>query len=1076
MPRNITIIGASAGSGKTYRLCDKYFACLNDGESEVGVTHALPRQVLATTFTRKAAAELVQRLRNRLLSKGRTQAALCVEDGYIGTVHGVCLSLLKDFALERGYSPDMAPLPEEDEERIFSQATATVMDKYGRQLYALAHRLHMDAYLPYGGPRGLEDWDRTVRNLCKMARANGLGAPQLLEQGAENACAYLAILPQALSDNEAAVVCQKLDEAVRQALSGMESNGDCTKKTAAVKELLAAWTQGKERIWQDWQELLDAEPAKKSDRLYKPVQELAACYPCLPTFQQDMTAYIENIFSCAAECLNAYAAWKKTYGLLDYNDMEALALELLQDPEAAAALQGHIQQVFVDEFQDTSPLQLALFLRLADIAKASIWVGDIKQAIYGFRGTDPVLMQTVVQRIGHDPGNDLHYSWRSRPCLVEFTNAFFSAAFAVQGIAADSVRLLIPDKRKNDPCTITGLRYWQDEGKADAKNLALRVASVLLGRTDQSYQLWDRESGILRPLEPRDMAILCRSNTECTRVADALKACGVAADVSLYGLMREPEIVLCLAAYRCCVDKRDVVASLILLRLLQPDMEEWLDKALEGGMKGIEDLVNATSLGSVLEQLRPQMVTLSPSEAVRYLASLLDSIRCVARWGDYEQRLANLDMLYALALQYEEACCVHHESCTHAGCIAWLMDAGEQPEAPASGRNAVRVLTYHKAKGLEWPVVILCSLGNKSREHACFGLQMMPPSASMDLDNPLAERKVHYWPWPCGGKKSLCATVKAKVDAHPDKAAFDKQSLQEELRLLYVGMTRARDILIFHVGQKMGAVWLESVLPINGDWELPSAEKREFRIGGEKFPVRWETCSEILETEDDVPEVAPVFPVPPQGARPTYAQRVITPNGLPQVPSLAVAYALEPLHGKLTWHGKEDPLRIGNAVHAWLCVDMPTMFSAIPGQGKREERQAWFAQTWKLSPEDGGQLVGMSDRLHQTLAALAEKAHCGAVRAYHVEWPVYQQRGTQILAGRMDLLVECERGIILVDHKHELAAATAKLYKETMREYSGQMHAYLNVLRAAGYTNVLACLHLPAQGVLLRYVSAQDSE
>ena len=1066
MPRNITIIGASAGSGKTFSLCQKYLACLSGDTSEPGVTQCPPRQVLATTFTRKAAAELVQRIRQKLLAAGKTVEALCIEDGYIGTVHSVCLSLLKDFALEKGYSPDMAPLPEEDEERVFSQAAALVMHRYGRQLYSLAHRLNMDAYLPYGGPRGLEDWDETVRNLCKLARANGLSAKQLRTQGAENAKAYMALLPDPLSEQEGMDVCRELDIAVQAAITDMENGTDTTKKTATVLEMLQAWAQNKDHSWQDWQTLLDAEPAKKSTSLYEPIWELAACYPQLPAFQQDLTAYIEGIFACAAASLEAYAEWKKNYGLLDYNDMEALALELLQDQNAAAALEGRIRQVFIDEFQDTSPLQLALFLRLADIAQSSIWVGDIKQAIYGFRGTDPVLMQTAVQRIGHDPANDLQYSWRSRPCLVDFTNAFFSTAFSAQGIPAQSVQLQIPDDRKNDSSSVTGLRFWQHEGKASAGALAYRVAWVLQQRTDPAYQIRDRETQEFRPLEARDIAILCRSNDTCEEVADALKSFGVPADIAVKGLMHKPEIAFCLAAYRCCADARDTAAALMLLRLLQPDMSQWLDQVLDDGAEGIQTLMEQTSVGSVIEKLRPQMAVLSPSEAVRSITSMLDSIRTVARWGDYEHRLGNLDMLYALVLQYEEACRVHHESCTHAGCIAWLMDAEEQPEAPGSGRNAVRVLTYHKAKGLEWPMVILHSLGSKPRENSCFGLQMMPPSATMDLDNPLEDRKVHYWPWPCGTKKSLAKAIQENVDIHPDKEVFARQSLQEELRLLYVGMTRARDILVFYAGDnKGGTAWLDSVLPDAEKLELPSCDRQEFTLGNAKFPVYWEEFPEDLEEDASVTGEIAEFPEIPVGDCPTYPSRVVTPNSLPQAQSLAASYAEDALGGRLTWHGTEDPIHIGNAVHAWLCVDMP----AILADGDRGERQSWFASTWKLTPADGMQLHGMSDRLHGALTALAASSCLGDIVAYHVEWPVYQQLGQRVLAGRMDMLVECAKGCILVDHKYEIADATAELYKQTIKEYSGQMQAYLNALHAAGHNNVVACLHLPAQGVLLRY-------
>ena len=1063
MPRdNITIIGASAGSGKTFTLCEKYFACLQGGGGDV--CSALPRQVLATTFTKKAAAELVQRLRDKLLREDKVKESLCIEDGYIGTVHSVCLALLKDFALESGDSPDMTPLPEEDEDRIFVQATAAVMEKYGKILSRLSHRLSMDANMPFRKPQGLEEWHATVRNLCKLAQSNNLTADELLEQGKRNAQAYLAILPDALSVAEQEKNRRDLHAAVEKALFEMDSNGDGIPATVTVKKLLLGWLHNTDRQWQDWVNMLYGTPGAKSKTLYEPVKKLAATYPQLPDFQNDITTYIETVFTCAAESLKAYAAWKQSYGLLDYNDMEAKALKLLQDPAVATALKGRIAQVFVDEFQDTSPLQLALFLRLAEIAQKSVWVGDIKQSIFAFRGTDPVLMQAVVKSIGHDPSKDLPFSWRSQPSLVNFTNAFFVEAFAAQGIPPESVRLGISGKRKDIGEAVPGLRYWDGGDKGGEDALAQRVAYVLSHCDAPEYQVRDKGSVATRPIKARDIAVLCRSNLDCQKVADALNAHGIRADRAQKGLMSQPEIVFCLAAYRFCVSMDDTLSILEMQRLLQPDMSEWLGEVLRGGGKGLIAFMRKSPVGAVLESLRPEMSALSPSEALRKTASLLDSRRMVARWGNHEHRLANLDMLYALALQYEEACRVRHDSCTHAGYIAWLMDRDDPYQAPGMD-NAVRVLTYHKAKGLEWPMVILHSLDSTPRPYTCFGLQMMPPTAAMDLGNPLADRAVHYWPWPGGRKFSLCESLQDRLDAHPDNNIFARQSLEEELRLLYVGMTRARDILVLYVGKGQDA-WLRSVLPAPEKWHLPSAEKPWYQLGDETFPVYMEDFSEKATVNGDAAPVAPpTFLIPPQGKKPAYKLRGVTPNGLPEALELVTSYDILSLEGKLVWKGNENPMQVGNAVHAWMCIDMPAL---LAGE-KREAREDWFVKVWHLSPQTTGQLISMSDRLHTALSNLAENSSLGRIIRYCVEWPLYRRIDTQVLSGRVDLLAECERGVILIDHKYEIAKASKELYHETATVYSGQVKAYCDALDDIGHKKIIACLHLPAQGVLLRY-------
>lgn len=1069
MSENITIIGASAGSGKTWTLCENYLASLSGGNQAqtAGVADARPEQVLATTFNKRTAAELAQRLRARILIAGMDEAALCVEDGYIGTVHSVCLALVQEFALEKGLSPDLQPLPEGDKERVFIQATAAAMQKHQEALQAVGHRLSMDAYQPYGKVAGLDTWEATVRNLCDLARSNGLQAEDLRRQGPENAKAFCDILPPPCTPKEGEDLRHELAAAVNKTLAAVEQD-----KEADACKALREWLQGADRQWQYWRELCDVKVGKKSNALFAPLKELASRYPCLPEFRADVTKYITGVFTCAADALEAYECWKKAYGLLDYNDMEALVLELLQDEGVAATLGERIAQVFVDEFQDTSPLQLAVFLRLAKLARHSVWVGDTKQAIYGFRGADPVLMQAAVRGIGHNPANDLKDSWRSRQCLVEFTNAFFTAAFGQYGYTPEMVELNIPEQRqpyeKQDAHAgrPSGLRHWQGDPKANAAvtstALAERIAHVLRCCDAPEYQVRDKCSKQLRPLAASDIAVLCRSNAHCIQVAAALRQCGIAADVALKGLLRRPEVVMCLAAYRFCTDPRDSIAILELLRFVWPDMCTWLDMALAWGRDGPHGILcSMTKLGSELVALRPALRFLSPSEALHKVASVLDSVRLVERWGHQQQRLANVDMLHAMVLRYEEGCRVRHESCTHAGCIAWLMATEDAAQAPESGRNAVRVLTYHAAKGLEWPMVILCDLDNAARKNAAFGLHMCPPTADMDLDNLLADRKVHYWPWLGGRKQTMPSLVQERYEKHTDKEIFSRQARQEELRLLYVGMTRARDILVLYTHKK--DTWLREALPEDTAWALPEAEAAYFKIGEKTFPVFVEDRAEA-EGLAITPHVHPGFPHPPFWKKPTLAPRWLVPSSLPPAKAWS-EYTIHTLDGVLVWHGEEEPQQVGNILHAWLGVDMPMLL----GDADRPARLATFAHDWQVAAENAKQLPGVSERLHTALVEMATTADLGKITTYRVEWPIVQGLGQQFLSGRMDLLALCERGFVLIDHKFETATASSELYTDTVHTYSGQINAYVEALHAAGQQRILACLHLPAQGVLLRY-------
>ena len=141
-------------------------------------------------------------------------------------------------------------------------------------------------------------------------------------------------------------------------------------------------------------------------------------------------------YETAETALALYADYKRKTGLIDFTDQETMLLDLLESNEdIRAELAQRLHTLFVDEFQDTSPLQLALFLRLGGLAKRAVWVGDPKQAIYGFRGTDPALMDAVLRSLGDKrvPANILSTSRRSRPDLVHLVNAHFCSGFCAAG-------------------------------------------------------------------------------------------------------------------------------------------------------------------------------------------------------------------------------------------------------------------------------------------------------------------------------------------------------------------------------------------------------------------------------------------------------------------------------------------------------------------------------------------------------------------------------------------------------------------------------------------------------------------
>ena len=244
------------------------------------------------------------------------------------------------------------------------------------------------------------------------------------------------------------MIDQALRDSLNQALSDLESGSDETKTTATVtnriREAIAILDSGRELPWIWWTRLAKLKPGKSSTDLVAPVVTVAGGHAAHPRLHADLEHYIRGVYETAADALEIYTTYKASNGLVDFVDQELEVLRLLENDDVRARLYETLSRVYGDEFQDTSPIQLALFLRISQIANRSFWVGDPKQAIYGFRGSDPELIVRAADEIVPESGGDratLGTSYRSRPGLVAFANRSFGPAFEAIGFARENTRI-----------------------------------------------------------------------------------------------------------------------------------------------------------------------------------------------------------------------------------------------------------------------------------------------------------------------------------------------------------------------------------------------------------------------------------------------------------------------------------------------------------------------------------------------------------------------------------------------------------------------------------------------------------
>ncbi len=840
---NISIISAGAGSGKTYRLTQDMARYLNPKNG-----YAVRAEgIFATTFTNKAAAELQDRVRVKLLEDGLTEQADALGSAMIGTVHSLGVKLLRRFAFEAGVSPKADILDEGDKHTFFNQALSSMLTAdTTNTLNQLAERLSLE-----------DDWRTQVQTLCDAARSNNFTIDDLSQSCQKSLDSFLNFLPKK-SEKTAAELDEKLQKTIQTTIALLADNdADSTKSTAdAMTDLKKILVSARSRKinWSEWAKIGKLKTGKKSEDLMLELQETVALVESHPSFQQDIIDFTTQIFDLAKAAINEYQRFKAERGLIDYTDMEVSILALLKNDTVCEVLRSELDLLLVDEFQDTNPIQLAIFLKLSELAKIAVWVGDPKQSIYGFRGSDPKLMEAVMVYLGGVlPENILGNSWRSRADLVNATNALFCKALVDmpnEQIALEPVRRKSPNDcvqtyHQHDHISMeSGIWHWhfkceETKGQHPSGWLAECVADRI-SATLQSGLSVAAGSGKVRPIIPSDIAVLCRKNLECQQVAEALENQGIRSAIARVGLLETPEIKLVLACLKYILQRYDTVSVAEMMRLgMAFDIEEIIEHRLDFLAKQ-DDGINETAWAAdfdfmkKLAELRKKATELSSYEILNIVLEELDLRRIVAAWGNTAQRLNNIDALRKLVVEYEASCNRLQTAASLGGALLYLSSlaqAKRDEQGLGDSTNAVQILTYHASKGLEWAMTVCMSLEINLRDKI-WGVNIVSEREKFDIKDPLGGRWLRYWQNPYGKQIGKTALENA-INTSAEKAEATAQALAEDARLLYVGLTRARDYLVLPTREKKATNWLNRV------WHAGNEDLPTLSINDGFTPFEW---------------------------------------------------------------------------------------------------------------------------------------------------------------------------------------------------------------------------------------------
>jgi ATP-dependent helicase/nuclease subunit A len=1057
MSETFRFISAGAGSGKTYRLTQLLHDMLVDGR-------VVPSGILATTFTIKAAAELRERVRSHLMAKGQYTLAAAIGEARIGTVNSVCGNLVARFAFEAGMPMQQRVLDEPAAAQLLNEVIDAVIDvKTLAGLITVARRLclHEPAYGNDERP-----WMKALRDIVSQARSNAIDPAQLRTFGSRNAGQLLALFPPSTARDLTAELLLAIKTALptlRQAL-----NAKAQKNTADYLQKLEEFERSLRNgnfHWAHWSRLAKDSPGAKLLVVSQAVTNVAGEHAKHPLLHQDVREYLETLFSLAADVLETYRSRKRQVGALDFADQECELLSILDHPDVADTLRAELDLLMVDEFQDTSPIQLALFLKLAQCAKHVVWVGDVKQAIYGFRGGDDALMSAVVNGLSALGGakETLQVSYRSRPALVHFVNSVFGAAFAsLQPVDVH----LSPDRQEYQG--INAVEDWL-LGGCNADDQYHGIAAGIATLLQIGAQIEDRDSGQLRPLRLGDIAVLARSNVTVNAIAGVLQAQRIMASTEQPGLLSRPEIVLALACLRRLNDERDTIATAEIVSLAEcADPEVWLAERLAWLDSGAPPATWRETGDAIhpifraIQGLREQRSHLSPQESVHLLLARCDLNRYVLQWQQSPERarlrLANLERLAGLAAKYEDACRSTGEAATLSGFLVSLRDlaARSADTMPQPSIEAVQVLTHHSAKGLEWPVVVLVDLASDVKDSIWTDVRAESPS-SFDVRNPLQDRFLRHWPWPYGAQTKV--PVRDVVEASAVGQTMHAASKEEHKRLLYMSMTRARDLVVLArqakkpVGEWMDAVGLLGFLP-PGDSSVISLTSGQTVPFARRHLTRDSASLVTAPTSGDLSW----FEVPEQ----LTAKLPLTVNPSQSTPVAGTVVETAHIGTRIEVARDSDLAALGEAVHACLA--------------------AYLSSDGVLLNEND--IKGILDRMGvaNSVAPSALLGQLAAVRLWlttrwpkarvMVEVPITQTLDAgQIMNGRIDLLLETAQGWILLDYKSGSQNSTQ--WANLAASHGGQLAAYSAAIEKVTSVPVLETwLVMPVAGTALKVKTA----
>ncbi len=1040
-------VEAGAGTGKTRALVERVVALVLNGTPI--------DRIVAITFTEKAAAELRERVRSALEQSApndptqtqRVRDALASLDrAELSTIHAFCLGVLRTFAAEAGVDPAFTVADEMTAERRFQERWRLYLEVLAGEREA---QEAIDRVLSLGMTTSeIEQLVRAVRDRTELLPV----LEKLLADAGDPPRLDIAELRQRLAavNRDDVPADDRLRchiEALRLLLDRMSRNTQASEVTLAMSSaiLLAKPSNlGNQRNWGGRDVIAEARQiaAGVADTL---ADALTAHR------RQALARLLPFIFRFVREDANARAP----EGVMDFDDLVRRVRDLLaSSPEARRALRRRYSVMLIDEFQDTDPLQVDIALAFATDPDTGalepgrlFLVGDPKQSIYRFRRADMAVYARTRNTIENAGGEfpELVVNRRCRKPIVDWVNAVFASLIGDGGAPHIQPPYRPIGHVREQDLRGPGVAWFGEEIDENAAAVRRReaeaVVSWCLQATTEPWEVCG-PADEPRPARLRDIAVLIPTRTCLGALERAFQRAGVPYRVEggslVYQTQEVRDLMNCLTAIDDPADEVAIVGALRSLAFACSDVDIARFRAEGGRFDYLRPDLDGRD-GPVAEALR----TLRAYHQTRHdgsLASLVERFvrqRGLADVGILDRGDRNTFRRARFVAEQARAFEADGPQ-TLRGFITWLERRATQVVLDHEGvgidddEDAVRILTIHGAKGLEFPIVILAGLDIGS-----------PPDASVLVVDRGSER-ASFRVGPSSRRFEL---------GDPEVHEAEQQHEQaERARLLYVAATRARDhllISLFHSGRRS-----KDATPARRLIEAGARERAPKATSSPQPAAR--PVQAFGETQVDLPSRLDPEAFRQQrrelvasAARRRYTSA--TALGRWQAARAETPDEEPPADESEPWSRGKGSTHLGRAVHATL------QSVGLDADDATIEAFARAQAVAEAIPDRAGEVAELVRRALRTDAARRARSATRALR----EVPFVVHVDGAVLEGFVDLVIETPEGIEIIDWKTDSVAEDR--VDERLRSYALQAGLYVLGVEAATRRPVRAVTYVFVQ-------------